>query len=90
MKALALSIVVLVFVTTSASTQQLRPWQPPSHNLLPQQQLDLWNNQEETWQQQSDRLQAERERRHERRMQELDAERRHEELLEELRQGRSR
>jgi len=51
-----------------------------------QQQLDLWNNREETWQQQSDRLQAERERRHERQMQELDAERRHQELLEELRQ----
>jgi hypothetical protein len=77
MKALALSIAVLALVTTSASAQQLRPWRPPSHNLLPQQQWDLWS--QPTWQE-------EEALRQERQMQE----RRHQEMLDALRPHRQR
>jgi hypothetical protein len=88
MKAIALSIAVLALVTTSASAQQLRPWQPPSHDLPFQQEWDLSTR--PTWQQENDQFWAEQQRQHERNMEELNAERRHQELLEELRQERMR
>ena len=74
---------LLLLMLGTASAQQLRPWQPPSHNLPFQQEWDLSTR--PSWQQEDDRFWAEQQRQHERNMEELNAERRHRELLEELR-----